>query len=162
MYACVCVCVCVYIYIYICAYMYTHIACIHTHTHTYIYGLPRWHNDQESSCQCRRCSLKPWARKIPWTRKSQPAPVLLLGKSHGLAWQSMGSQIVRHDWAHMDTHTHTYIYIERERLLWPNLYAIYLELTGYYKSTILQFFKKDIYTHNVHSTIYNSQDMEAT
>ena len=25
----------------------------------------------------------PWVRKIPWGRKWQPAPVFLLGKSHG-------------------------------------------------------------------------------
>ena len=30
-----------------------------------------------------RCSFDPWVGKIPWSRKWQPAPVLLLGKLHG-------------------------------------------------------------------------------
>ena len=29
----------------------------------------------------------PWVRKIPWRRKWQPTPVLLLGKLHG--WRSL-------------------------------------------------------------------------
>jgi len=43
----------------------------------------------------------PWVRKIPWRRKWQPTPVLLLGK---IPWiekpdrlQSTGSQRVGHD-----------------------------------------------------------------
>ena len=41
---------------------------------------------KEFSCQCRRCKrhgLDPWVRKIPWSRKWQPAPVCLPGKFHG-------------------------------------------------------------------------------
>ena len=38
---------------------------------------------KESACQCRRCRFSPWVRNIPWRRKWQPTPVLLLGKSHG-------------------------------------------------------------------------------
>ena len=34
---------------------------------------------KESACQCRRRRLDPWARKIPWRRKSQPTLVFLLG-----------------------------------------------------------------------------------
>ena len=30
-----------------------------------------------------RCRLDPWVGKIPWSRKWQPTPVFLLGKSHG-------------------------------------------------------------------------------
>ena len=31
--------------------------------------------------------VDPWVRKIPWSRKWQPTPVLLPGKSHGRgAW----------------------------------------------------------------------------
>ena len=36
--------------------------------------------------QCRRrksCALDPWVRKIPWSRKWKPTPVLSPGKSHG-------------------------------------------------------------------------------
>ena len=37
--------------------------------------------------QCRRPEFDPWEGKIPWRRKRQPTPVLLLGKSHG--WRSL-------------------------------------------------------------------------
>ena len=43
-------------------------------------------SDKELACQCRRCKrcgFDPWVRKIPWTRKRQPTPVFLPGKSHG-------------------------------------------------------------------------------
>ena len=33
--------------------------------------------------QCRRRRFDPWAGKIPWRRKWQPAPVFCPGKSHG-------------------------------------------------------------------------------
>ena len=32
---------------------------------------------------CRRCGFNPWVGKIPWSRKWQPTPIFLLGKSHG-------------------------------------------------------------------------------
>ena len=50
-------------------------------------GLPRWLNGKESACQCRRCRFDPCIRKIPWSRKWHPTPVLLPGKSHG--WRSL-------------------------------------------------------------------------
>ena len=37
---------------------------------------------KESICQCRSCrscKFDPWVRKIPWSRKWQPTPILLLG-----------------------------------------------------------------------------------
>ena len=37
-------------------------------------GLPRWLNQMW---------LNPWVGKIPWSRKQQPIPVFLSGKSHG-------------------------------------------------------------------------------
>ena len=48
--------------------------------------LPRWHNDKESACQCRRhkrCGFNPWVGKIPWSRKWQPTTVFLPGESYG-------------------------------------------------------------------------------
>ena len=30
-----------------------------------------------------RCGFNPWVGKIPWSRKWQPTPVLLLGEVHG-------------------------------------------------------------------------------
>ena len=52
--------------------------------------------------------FNPWVRKIPWRRKWQPTPVLLLGEPHGqkslVELQSMGSQRVRHKWRdHLST-----------------------------------------------------------
>ena len=50
-----------------------------------VWGLLRWHSGKESTCQCRRCKRRrfdPWVRKIPWSRKWQPAPVFLPGESH--------------------------------------------------------------------------------
>ena len=41
---------------------------------------------KESACQCRKCKkpeFHPWVGKIPWSRKWQPTPVFLSGKSHG-------------------------------------------------------------------------------
>ena len=49
-------------------------------------GFPGGASDKESTCQCRRhkkCKFDLWAGKIPWSRKWQLAPVLLLGKSRG-------------------------------------------------------------------------------
>ena len=40
---------------------------------------------KESTCQCKKCKrheFNPWVRKIPWSRKWQPALVFLLGKFH--------------------------------------------------------------------------------
>ena len=50
---------------------------------TNLCGLPWWLSGEESVCQCRRCGLNPWVRKIPWRRKWQPSSVFLPGKSHG-------------------------------------------------------------------------------
>ena len=50
------------------------------------FGLPRWLSGKESTCQCRRhrrCGFNPWVGKILWSRKWQPTPVFLPGKSHG-------------------------------------------------------------------------------
>ena len=33
--------------------------------------------------ETQRLELDPWVRKIPWSRKWQPTPVFLPGKSHG-------------------------------------------------------------------------------
>ena len=51
-----------------------------------IQTLPEWFRRKESACQCGRCRrvrFDPWVRKIPWRRKWQPTPVLLLRKFHG-------------------------------------------------------------------------------
>jgi hypothetical protein len=49
-------------------------------------GLCRWLSGKESTCQCRRhrrFGFDLWFGKIPWSRKWQPIPVFLVGKSHG-------------------------------------------------------------------------------
>ena len=40
-------------------------------------GLPGWLSGKRICLQCRRCGFNPWVRKIPWSRKWQPAPVFL-------------------------------------------------------------------------------------
>ena len=67
-------------------------------------GFPRWLGGRQSACPCRRHRFNPWVGSTPWSRKWQPTPVFLPGKSHGqrsLAGrlQSMWSQRVRCDWA---------------------------------------------------------------
>ena len=47
------------------------------------WGLSRWLSGKRSACQYGRCGFGPWVGKIPWRRKWQPAPVFLLGESHG-------------------------------------------------------------------------------
>ena len=44
-------------------------------------GLPKWLSGKESAA-CR-CGFDPWVGKISWSRKWQPTPVFLPGKSHG-------------------------------------------------------------------------------
>ena len=49
-------------------------------------GFPDGASGKASACQCSRnknCGFDPWVRKIPWSRKCQPTPVFLPGKSHG-------------------------------------------------------------------------------
>ena len=41
-----------------------------------------WLGGKESTCQGRGLGFHPWVGKIPWRRKWQPTPVLLLGESH--------------------------------------------------------------------------------
>ena len=43
-------------------------------------GLPRWHSGKESPA---RTGFDPWVGKFPWSRKWQPTPGFLPGKSHG-------------------------------------------------------------------------------
>ena len=49
-------------------------------------GFPGGASGEEPACQCRRpkrCGFDPWAGKIPWRRKWQPAPIFLPGEFHG-------------------------------------------------------------------------------
>ena len=55
--------------------------------YAYTNGIPRWHSDKESTCQCRRHKRRgfnPWVEKmIPWSRKWLLTPVFSPGKFHG-------------------------------------------------------------------------------
>ena len=44
---------------------------------------PRWLNDRESACQCRRHWFDPWVRKIPRGGNGNPLQHSCLEKSHG-------------------------------------------------------------------------------
>ena len=77
---------------------------------TILRGFPGGASSKEPACQCRRherCGLDPWVRKIPRRKKWQPAPVFLLGESHGqrsLAGYSPQCRRVRHDWGYLEQH----------------------------------------------------------
>ena len=46
-------------------------------------GFPDGASGKEPACQCRRCGLNSWVRKILWRRKWQPTAAFLPGKPHG-------------------------------------------------------------------------------
>ena len=77
-------------------------------------GLPRWHSDKESACQCRRCRrprFNPWIGKIPCSRKWQPTPAYLPGKSHGQRSLAGYSPWVHRQTGLSDFHFTSYMYI---------------------------------------------------
>ena len=62
---------------------------------------------KETACQCtkrKRHGFTLRVRKIPWSRKQQPTPILLPGKSHGqrslAAYSPWGRKELEHSWAH--------------------------------------------------------------
>ena len=78
------------------------------------YHIPRWLSGKESACWYRTsrwCGFNPWVRKIPWRKRWQPTPVSFPGKSMDRGepgrLQPLGSQILRHNWAHIRTFTYT-------------------------------------------------------
>ena len=64
---------------------------------------------KESACKCKRHGFDPWIRKIPWSRKWQPAPAFWPGEFH--RQRSLAGYIL---WGHkelgtteeLNTHTH--------------------------------------------------------
>ena len=71
-------------------------------------GLLSWCSDKESACQCRRHGFDPWVGKIPWSRKWQPNPEFLPGKSMGRgAWQATVHGVTK-SWTQLRKHTYTY------------------------------------------------------
>ena len=54
--------------------------------HIHRKGFPGGVSGEESTCQCRRLKRRRfnlWVRKIPWSSKWQPAPIVLPEKFHG-------------------------------------------------------------------------------
>ena len=50
------------------------------------WGFPGGAGSRESACQCRRCQslwFNPWVGKMAWSKKWQPASILLPGRFHG-------------------------------------------------------------------------------
>ena len=68
-------------------------------------GLPWWSSGKESTRQCKRGRFDPWIWKVPWKRKWQPTPLLLLGNpmDRGAWWAPvhvvMKSRTLLSDWA---------------------------------------------------------------
>ena len=78
--------------------------------------LPRWLSGKESSCQRSICKFDPWVGKIPWSRKWQPIPVFLSGKSHGQRsmtgyspWGYKELDTTERLGTHTERHTHIYL-----------------------------------------------------
>ena len=73
----------------------------------YLSELPRWLSGKESACQYRGHRLNRWVRKIPWSRKWQPTPVFLPGKSQGqrslVGYHPWGHKRVGHDFSNKTT-----------------------------------------------------------
>ena len=46
-------------------------------------GLPSWLNGKESACSTGEADLISGSGRFPWSRKWQPTPIFLPGKSHG-------------------------------------------------------------------------------
>ena len=84
---------------------------------TYVYRFHRLLSGKESACQRKRHKrfrFNPCVRKIPWRRKWQPIPVLLLGK---IPWAEESRELhgVTRSWIWLSswacTYMHSYIHI---------------------------------------------------
>ena len=73
--------------------------------------------------RCRRHGFNPWVRRIPWSRKWQPTPIFLPGKSHrqtslvgyrpsGCKESDTTKRICTRKHTHTHTHTHTHRRLE--------------------------------------------------
>ena len=58
----------------------SNLACTYT---LEVEGLPWWLSGKEPNCQRWRHRFSLWIRRIPWSKKWQPTPGFLPGKSHG-------------------------------------------------------------------------------
>ena len=67
-------------------------------------GLPRWLHSKESACQCRRCKINPWVRKIPLGGNGNPLQYSCLGNpmDRGVWWATIHG--VAKSWTRLSTH----------------------------------------------------------
>ena len=74
---------------------------------------PRWRNDKESTCQCRRpkrYKFDPWVRRFPGAGNGNPLQYSCLGNPMDRgAWRATVHGVVKSwaHWARAHTHTHT-------------------------------------------------------
>ena len=89
--------------------------------------LPWWLSGKESACQIQEL-LETWVWSLGWEEDLEEEMTTLPSI---LAWriprteepgglQSMGSQRLRHDWAHTRAHTHTHIKFDMETIISEN------------------------------------------
>ena len=112
----------------------------------------RWRSGKESACQCRRCKTRefnPWVGQIPWSRKWQPTPVCLPGKSHAQrSLHGYSPQGCKESDMSENTHTHTHItQMVKQGVLFLGQLII-TTLSGFYslyfqEIYIFQFIRKD-------------------
>ena len=99
----------------------------------------RWLSGKESTCQSRKCGLKPWVWKIPWRRKWQPTPVFLPGKSWGLkslmGYSPWGHKRIKHNWATKQTKRLPFNFILSSERRIQNVILVWL--------SILELFSKE-------------------
>ena len=72
---------------------------------------------KKSACHYRRYKrhgFNPWVRKIPWSRKWQPIPVFLPGKSHGQK-SLAGYSPQGHKESDTTKHTYTHAVLQIQR-----------------------------------------------
>ena len=65
--------------------------------------------------ETKRCEFDSWVGKIFWRRKWQPTPVLLPGKFHGGAWQTIVQGVTKESGTTEQLSTHTHLEIEKEK-----------------------------------------------
>ena len=100
---------------------------LHSRTTSFNYWLilallPRRCSGNKSSWQCRGCRFNPLVRRIPWSRKWQPAPLFLPGEVHGqrscsIAYSPGRSQ----SWTWLRTEQHHPMPLEKKFVKWTHI-----------------------------------------
>ena len=110
---CVLVCVCSCMCMFLCVYVLVCVCfCMCMFLYVFFTFVPWWHSDKEPTCQCRRCKrlrFNPWVGKTR-SRKWQPTPVFLPGKSHGqrsLVGYTVPGVSKSRTWLSRQGHAHT-------------------------------------------------------